>query len=220
MDLNLLWGLLRTEKPYAKIGYFLCLWWNYSKKGFSISVTFFAHVMHLSRVLLQHLAKPQRELAVTWCHFPSNSSYSNDISSSSLMKHSPCGLYPALLLHGWKAWLSKLDCSDSHTSGLGSLLFDIPLSFGSNSFFWGWISTDNSLELCFHLCLLHPSQWYLQTPVMAHKEGRRLHHLDTFSAFSRTLALTWSLRQEHRLILALWVVLQSNLVKTCVFSNL
>lgn len=95
MNLNLLWGLLRTEKPYAKIGYFLCLWWNYSKKGFSISVTFFAHVMHLSRVLLQHLAKPQRELAVTWCHFPSNSSYSNDISSSSLMKHSPCGLYPA-----------------------------------------------------------------------------------------------------------------------------
>lgn len=144
------------------MGYFLRLWWSYTKKAFSLSVTFFACVMHL----LQHVATPQCELAITCFHFLSES-YRNDDAFSSLVKHSPSSLYSSFLLHGWKAWVSKQDCSDSHTSSPDSLLYYIQPSLGWNLLFLGWTSAASSLELRFHPWLLH-SQWYLQTPTYAY----------------------------------------------------
>lgn len=134
MNLRLLWGLLKTKRLYASWNVFF----TFGRVGPRNYLAFLLpswHMMHL----LQHIATPQCKLAIIWLHFLSESLFRNDDPSLSLMKYGPSSLYPSLLLHGSKAWLSKQDCSDSCILSYDSLLFDTH-SYGSYLLFWGWIA--------------------------------------------------------------------------------
>lgn len=135
MNLRLLWGLLRTRESYAGLNIFLTFGGVRPRKYLAFLLPSWC-VMHL----LHHVTTPLCKLAVIWLHFLSESSYRNYYPSLSLMKYGPSSLYPSLLLHGWKAWLSKQDCSDSSTLSPDSLLFCTHSSLGSDLVFWGWIS--------------------------------------------------------------------------------
>lgn len=135
MNLRLLWGLLRTKKLYARWSILFTFGGVRPRKYLAFLLPSW-HMMHL----LHHTAMPLYKLAIIWLHFLSESSYRIEDPSLSPMKYGPFSLYPSLLLHGWKAWLSKQACSDSRILSPDSLLFHTHSSLGSDLLFWGWIS--------------------------------------------------------------------------------